>query len=228
MSSQKQNMFKGIALIVSFTVVLVLLFLPLFNGHNALEFLDNLYNSISKGSANYLPSVKADVQRFQSNSIDVTLAMADEKQASQTAQLITAAGGRARADGKQLKIEGDLSGILSSAIADAEKMYANQGEAVRSKYGFDERRTLFNWWSAFKAMDFELNKQKQFKEAKLVALVQNRAIEAAYNYYGIEAQSIRERYGIVIASLLFYVVYTLWYGFGVLYLFEGFGLKLGH
>jgi hypothetical protein len=32
----------------------------------------------------------------------------------------------------------------------------------------------------------------------------------------------------VILSLLFYVVYTLWYGVGVLYLFEGLGLKLGH
>jgi hypothetical protein len=59
MSSQKQSIFKGVALLGSFLVVLVLLFLPLFNGHNALEFMDNLYNSISKGSANYLPGVKA-------------------------------------------------------------------------------------------------------------------------------------------------------------------------
>ncbi|MCU0559397.1 MAG: hypothetical protein MUD16_04310 [Desulfobacterales bacterium] len=228
MSSQKQSMFKGIALLGSFAAVLVLLFVPFFNGYNALEFMDNLYNSISKGSANYLPSVTADVQRFKSNPIDVTLALADEKQAAQAVQLITRAGGRARADGKQLKIEGDLVAILANAVADAEKMYANQGEAVRSKYGFDERLAMFNWWSTLKAMDFELNKQKQFKEAKLVALVQNRAIETAYNYYGIQAQSIRERYAIVIASLVFYVVYTLWYGFGVMYLFEGFGLKLGH
>jgi hypothetical protein len=77
-------------------------------------------------------------------------------------------------------------------------------------------------------MDFELSKQKLFEEAKLVSVVQNKAIETAYNYYGIEAQSIRDKYGIVIISLLFYVVYTLWYGFGVLYLFEGLGLKLGH
>jgi hypothetical protein len=50
----------------------------------------------------------------------------------------------------------------------------------------------------------------------------------AYNYFGIEAQSVRDKYLIVIASLIFYVVYTLWYGFGVMYLFEGFGLNLSH
>jgi hypothetical protein len=75
-------------------------------------------------------------------------------------------------------------------------------------------------------LDVELSKQKLFKEAKLVALVKKKAVETAYNYYGIEAQSIGERYGIVIACLFFYVFYTLWYGFGVMYLFEGLGLNL--
>jgi len=32
----------------------------------------------------------------------------------------------------------------------------------------------------------------------------------------------------VIFSLVFYVVYTLWYGFGIMYMFEGWGLRLEH
>jgi hypothetical protein len=228
MSSQKQSLFKGVALLVSFSVVLVLLFLPLFNGHNALEFMDNLYNSISKGSANYLPGVRQEILQFKNREIQVSLLMADEKQAAQTAQLFQAGGARAHAEGTAVMIESDMAGFLLNALDDAEKMYANQGEHLRNKYGHDERRVLYNWWNALKAMDFELSKQKLFKEAKLVAMVQNKAVETAYNYYGIEAQSIRHKYVIVIISLLFYVVYTLWYGFGVLYLFEGLGLKLGH
>ncbi|MFO7737005.1 MAG: hypothetical protein R6V46_00890 [Desulfatiglandaceae bacterium] len=228
MSSQKQSLFKGMALIISFTVTLVLLFVPLFKGHNTLEYLDNLYNTISKGSANYLPGLKEETLRFEKREITVSLPMADEKQAAQTAQLFNAGGGRALAEKKVLKIEGNMVDVLLNALDDAEKMYANEGEHIRNKYGYDERRVLFHWWSALKAMDFELSKQKLFKEAKLVALVRNKAVETAYNYYGIEAQSVRDRYGIVIVSLVFYVLYTLWYGFGVLYLFEGLGLKLGH
>jgi len=228
MSSQKQSIFKGVALLGSFLVVLVLLFLPFFNGYSALEFMDNLYNSISKGSANYLPGVRQEILQFKNREIQVTFSMADEKQAAQTAQLLQAGGSRAQAEGKSVTIEGDMAGFLLSALDDAEKMYTNQGEHIRNKYGYDERRAMYNWWGALKAMDFELSKQKLFKEAKLVSVVQNKAVETAYNYYGIEAQSIRFKYGIVIISLLFYVVYTLWYGFGVLYLFEGLGLKLGH
>ena len=32
----------------------------------------------------------------------------------------------------------------------------------------------------------------------------------------------------LIASLAFYVIYTMWYGFGLLFLFEGAGIKLEH
>ncbi|MBN2061655.1 MAG: hypothetical protein JW882_14690 [Deltaproteobacteria bacterium] len=228
MSSQKQYILKGVMLIGSFLVVLCLLFFPLFNGHNALEFLDNLYNSISKGSANYLPSVKEEILRSKNREIHVFFTMNGEKESAQTAQLFEAGGCRAHVKDNGLEIKGYLHGFLLNTLYDAEKMYANQGEHLRKKYGYDERRALYNWWRALKAIDFELSKQKLFKEAKVVAVVQNKAVETAYNYYGIEAQSVRDRCGILIISLLFYVVYTLWYGFGVLYLFEGLGLKLGH
>jgi hypothetical protein len=33
---------------------------------------------------------------------------------------------------------------------------------------------------------------------------------------------------LIIFALAFYVVYTLWYGFGLMWLFEGLGLKIGH
>ena len=33
---------------------------------------------------------------------------------------------------------------------------------------------------------------------------------------------------VVIFALAFYVAYTLWYGFGLMWLFEGMGLKIGH
>jgi hypothetical protein len=72
--------------------------------------------------------------------------MADEKQAAQTAQLFQAGGARAHAEGTAVKIEGDMAGFLLNALDDAEKMYANQGEHIRNKYGHDERRVLYNWW----------------------------------------------------------------------------------
>jgi hypothetical protein len=107
-------------------------------------------------------------------------------------------------------------------------MYKNEGRKVSEKYGYDERQALYNWWKASKGMDKDLKRQKLFEEAKVVALVTKKAVESSYNYYEIEPQKITDRLGIVIFSLLFYVAYTLWFGFAVMFLFEGWGMRLEH
>jgi len=99
---------------------------------------------------------------------------------------------------------------------------------LAGKYGYEEKRVLYNWWKACAEMDRDLSKQKKFKEAKAVVLMQKKAIECSYNYYKIEPQNIGDRWGTVTFSLLFYVIYTLWYGFAILFMFEGWGLRLGH
>ncbi len=78
-------------------------------------------------------------------------------------------------------------------------------------------------------MDRDLSRQRKFKAATAVSLIKNKAVETSYNYYRIEPQNITDRLGLVIFSLIFYVIYTLWYGFAIMYLFEGWGLRLeGH
>jgi hypothetical protein len=111
---------------------------------------------------------------------------------------------------------------------DADAMYRNNGKVVADKYGYPERQVLFNWWQALKGADNNLLAQKKFKEAKTVANIGKRAVETCYNYYQIEPQNIMDKLGMVIFSLLFYVVYTMWYGFAILFMFEGWGMKIEH
>ncbi|MBU4260192.1 MAG: hypothetical protein KKH45_12535, partial [Proteobacteria bacterium] len=130
--------------------------------------------------------------------------------------------------GAQLTVSGDLGNILANCLTDSDSMYNNDGTKVSNKYGYNERQVLYNWWKALKAADKDLKKQKLFKEAKVVTLVINKVVETSYNYYKIEPQKITDKMGIVIFSLVFYVGYTLWYGFAILFMFEGWGLKLEH
>ena len=228
MAGKPRKLYLGFGLIIGFVVVLIFFFLPLYNGKNGLDYLDNLYNSISKGSAYYIPKVKKDAGRFMGNEVSVTLKMADKTQAEQTALLFKSAGTETTVSESTLKVRGDLGKILNHALDDADAMYRNDGKRVSSEYGYDEKRVLYNWWKAFQGMEKDLGKQKKFKEGKIIVLVQQKAVEASYNYYQIAPQSIGERWGTVIFSLLFYVIYTLWYGFSILFMFEGWGLQLGH
>ncbi len=228
MIANKKTFNVGLAMMVAFVVVLVIFFMPVFSGQNGLDYLDSLYNSISKGSAYYIPKLKDEVQPFDGKTVDLNLTMKSAEQAQQTALLFQKAGATAEASGEKLKVSGDMGQILSACLEDSDAMYYNDGQKVAEKYGYGERQALFNWWSAITAMEKDLNHQKKFKEAKIAATVGKKAVETSYNYYKIEPQKISDKYGVVIFSLIFYVVYTLWYGFGIMYMFEGWGLRLEH
>jgi hypothetical protein len=228
MIARKNEFGLGLGLMIGFVVVLILIFSPVFEGKNGLDYLDNLYNSISKGSAYYIPEVKEKSDAFTGTAVHVTLTLEDQVQAQETGPLFQAGGAQVMVTENRLEVAGDLGKILENALGDADAMYHNQGDKISGKYGYEEKRGLFHWWKAFNALERELKKQKKFKEADMVANVSKKAIETAYNYYEIEPQGILDRLGIVIFSLVFYVIYTLWYGFAIMFMFEGWGMKLEH
>jgi hypothetical protein len=228
MIAHKKKFTLGLAMLITFFAVLALFFTPIFGGLNGLDYLDGLYNSISKGSAYYIPKLKDEAKTFNGNPVELSLAMANPAQAQQTSQLLMKAGATVNVTDAKLKVSGDVGKILEGVLADADAMYQNDGKAVADKYGFDERQALYTWWQAFKAIEKDLNNQKKFKEAKAVANIGKKGIEASYNFYRVEPQSIMDRLGVVVFSLVFYVIYTLWYGFAIMFIFEGWGMQLEH
>ena len=228
MIAHKKLFATGVALIIAFSVVLVAMFMPLFNGHNGLQYMDSLYNSISKGSANYIPKAVKAAEKLAGQQIDVSLTFKTAEQADQVAKQLNAGGALINVSAETLKVSGDLGKILANCLSDAKLMYENNGDAIQSKYGIEARQVMYNWWQSCTLMEQALSKQEKFKEGVAIHTALTKAIEPAYNYFGIQAQNIKDRLGVVVFSLVFYVIYTLWYGFGIMYLFEGWGLRLEH
>jgi len=224
----KKEFTIGVVMLAAFIVVLIIVFSPVFNGKNGLEYLDDLYNSISKGSAYFIPKIKEETAKYSGYPISVFLEMETRENAEQSALLFMKSGAMIAVSGTELKIEGDLGGILSNCLADADSMYHNDGKAISEKYGYDEKQVLFNWWNALKKTNKALTKQESFDAAKAVTQVLEKSVETSYNYYRVQPQKISERVGIVAFSLVFYVIYTVWYGFSIMYIFTGIGLKLEH
>lgn len=233
MLHNKKEFYSGVGLMVAFLVVLVIIFSPVFPGpndrnQNGLNYLDGLYNSISKGSAYYIPDLKKKAAKQSGNVITASVEMKDEKQAKETASLFKKSGATVEVTDKVIKVNGDLGSILTNSLEDSDEMFHNRGEGVKAKYGMDERLSQYNWWMALKALTKDLNKQKKFAEAKFIGDINKRAVECAYNYYGVDPQNIGDKWGFVLFSLAFYVFYTMWYGYSILFMFEGWGLKLEH
>lgn len=233
MIHNKKEFTGGLVLLAIFFAVLVGMFLPLFDGHNAMAYLDNLYNSISKGSAYYVEEIREMVEPTEGKTIKVSITLDTEVMASESADLIKTAGGTAVADGKKLSIEGNYAAMLKSCLDDSDKMYHNDGAALLQKYPMfaskDERTILYDWNRTLNFVDRALKQQSEFELAKIAFEMNSKVVETAYNYYKVKPEKIMDKLGVVVFSLAFYVIYTMWYGFAILFVFEGWGLKIsGH
>ena len=222
----KREFTYGIAMAAIFFAILGLMFSPLFGGKTAFETADDFYNAISKGSTYYMPALAEQGESWKGKLIEVSLKFTDRETAGRAGKLFTIAGAKVSGEGAQLKVTGDLGKISAAALADSEAMFQNKGKEVADRYGYPEREVLLGWWMAFREMDKDLKRQKRFDEAKWLGTLTKRGVEVGYNFYGIEAKKATAAAGMLTLSLLFYVIYTMWWGYAVLFIFEGLGMQM--
>jgi hypothetical protein len=229
MIHDKRQFGIGAMLMAVFAGGLVLIFSPIFeNGRNALDHMDGVFNSISKASAYYIPGSMEKARRLEGTTVSVKIKANGPEEASRMEKLFSAAGATVHVDGTKLAVSGDLGRILATALADADAMFRNDGPAVAAKYGFEGRRALHVWHVALSEVTKDLNRQEKFRESSTVRDSITKGLEPAYNYYGVTAISMKKMMGVALVALIGYVVYTVWYGYAILFLFEGWGLKLEH
>jgi hypothetical protein len=246
MAGHKGHLGLGLVMLVSFFVVLFLIFSPIFpkapdgTAQNGLDYADRMFNRLAKGSSYFIPKVAKSNEMFMGKMFSVTIKVDKpedkpgdaEQRAQRASQLfIINPGAKVEVNGAQLKIEGDLGQVLKAALEDSDMMFNNEGDKIKAKYasamGTDDVKQIFRQWNnTLPKIDKAFKKEKMVDEAKIVSDVTKKAIEASYNFYGIQAQKVSEHAGLMTVVLVFYVFYTLWYGFSIFFIFEGIGLNM--
>ena len=216
----------GALFAVTFAMVLVMIFSPVFQGKNGLEFADSSFNKLAKGSSYFIPKVAKDVEKVSGKPISVSITLDTAEDAAETAKLFEAAGARATTESASLKVDGDLGAILRSALNDADAMYQNNGKAVADRYGMNEKKALKSWWTAFSKIEKKMKKDKMIYEANIISSVMKKGIEPGYNFYEIDAIKVADHAGMLTGLLVFYVFYTMWWGYAIFYMFDGIGLTM--
>jgi len=238
MAVDKKHLSMGLTLLISFIGVLILIFAPIYGeGMNGLEYSDELFNKLAKGSAYFIPKVTKDIEKFKGKPFDVTIDVKKatdkpgegEKRAENVKKLYTTNGAQVEVNGTKVHITGDFGAILLAALEDSQQMYNNNGDYIKNKYGVtddDKMKQMFRQWhNSLSAISKKFTLEKKVNESNIIKTVLTKAIEPAYNFYGIEAEKVSEKAGVLTGLLAFYVLYTVWYGFGMLYLFEGLGFS---
>jgi len=228
----KASFFRGLFLLVSFVVLFAIILSPVFPGAkgekvSGLDFADNLFNRLSKGSSWFIPDVTERVKSMNGKEVTVAVTLKKAASAEAVSKMFTAIGATSSAEGAALRVKGDLGKILGAIVADCDAIYHDKPEPVSAKYGgMDGYAALKLWWEGLQPMIKELQKDKLLNEARMVDLVIRKGIEPAYNFQGIEIGSVSKEATLMAALLCFYVVYTLWYGFAFFELSTGVGMTM--
>jgi len=247
---------RGLLLLVSFLVVFVIFFMPVFPAQeeggektNGLVFADHLFNTLSKGSSLFLdPTMqakdninKSTKERTEGKSLDIEVpfkksadtytdaagVQKDVNLLETASALLKEKGFAVETSGSGLKIKGDLYPVLESVLADSLSTYHNKADEVASRHGgMDGRAVMKTWWHLLSSMIQPMQRAGQVDEASAVATVISKGIEPSYNFYGITPMRVMDNIPLVAGFLIFYVVYTMWYGFAIFELFEGIGLTM--
>ena len=218
----------GAALLASFAGTLLAILSPSFgDGRNGLEYADGMFNSLSKGSAYYVAEETREAARQEGKQIDVALRAGDGEEARAWAKLYDAAGATAQVAGAEVRVRGDLGGIMRVVLLDCDAAYRNESDRITAKYGVEPRAATYAWYQSLKRMDEAFLKQERFEQSSAVRNLMYKALEPAYNYYGVEIRHVRDNVAPLALLLAFYLVYTIWYGAAIYYLCEAFGLTMG-
>jgi hypothetical protein len=246
MAQAKKHMGVGIVMAISFWVVLFLMFSNIFpktkegQPQNGLQWADEMFNQLAKGSSYFIPKVAKSNEKFMGRMFTATIKLDKpedkpgdaEKRAERAAKLFTVnPGAKVEVSGAQLKIEGDLGMVLKAALDDADVMFKNEGDKIKAKYAAematdDEKQMFRQWNNVLPKIDKVFKKEGKIEDAKMVSDVTKKAIEASYNFYKVDAVKVQEKAGLMIFLLVFYVFYTLWWGFAIFFIFEGIGLTM--
>ena len=199
-----------------------------------------MFNTLAKGSSYFIPKVQKNNEKFMGKMFSATIDLSKpedkpgdaEKRAERASKLFTVnPGAKVEVNGAQMKIEGDLGVVLKTALDDADMMFKNEGDKIKAKYaeamGTDDVKQMFRQWNnVLPKIDKVFKKEGKIEDAKMVSEVTKKAVEASYNFYGVEAVKVKDKAGLMTFLLVFYVFYTLWWGFAIFFIFEGIGLTM--
>ena len=251
----KKHFVKGLLMLITFGILFCALLFPIMrdergNHLTGLQYADNVFNELSKGSSNFIPQCRQVSDTMKGKTVTVSIPYKKAELMDTAIAVFKKAGLEAKNDNGRFAFSGDLGAILGLATDMSEKLYQNDAKSVVSLLGMEAELAKVDTskfdpahkdvmaqeavalqaaravWYALSPSIKALQKQSLVGEAKAVDQVLRRAVEPGNNYYSVEPVKVKDHIVLLAAMLIFYILYTLWYGFSIFELFEGLGLAM--
>ena len=190
-------------------------------GKSLVTYTDEMFVSISKGSVYFIPEVEKVANAYIGKALDVKI-----KQNDKSAALFEKLNATVVSENDNMTIKGDLGEILINILKDADTVFKGDDSVLSEKYGYSGKDVILQWWQSLKEIEGYYKKSKKFGEIESLNTIRIKALEPAFNFYGVEAASASQNAVGIIGIIVFYVAYTVWWGYAIYFLCEGVGLLM--
>jgi len=215
----------GLVGLITFLVVLAVWLSPVIDHKTGLEWADELFSQLAKNSIYFMPTAVEMAAKFEGVIVDLGVNPRWPGGDVRIAQIVRANGVSASVIGDgRVRIIGDLGLLAKTAAADADLLFKGDEQELQNKYGMSGKEVIYYWWTAFDGLIRRYIQENRPSEADFAKFMTTRVLEPSYNFAQIKPRSISDNVGIVVFLLGFYILYTLWLGFSIIFLFEGFGI----
>jgi hypothetical protein len=223
----RRKFLTGAAGLFVFAAVFAFGHTPLLEGKSVWLWADDLFNRLAKHSTDYIPEARKKAEKFNGVAVDIAIHPRDLVTVDEFIRVVKMGGCDAKpmAD-KRIRLTGDLGRMAEAALADAELAFGNDAKAIEEKYRMNPSEVNYCWWILFDGLARRYMQENQSGNNEFAKFLSAKVFEPAYNFRGIVAENASQKMTAVVGLLLFYVLYTVWYGFSILYLFEGFGISV--
>lgn len=221
----KKQFYIGLIMLIVFTAAFAVMMSPVVNGQTVIQTADNLFNSLTKGSTYHIPKLAQSAEKYKGTPFEVTVGAKSQKEADGLAKVFGTSGAKTEiGSDNKVKISGDLGKTAGVALQDADTLFKNNESQLKGQYGINGPDVVKYWWTGFNALNSKYKKEGNADLMTFVNSVNTKGLEVAYNFDGIQGVKVAERTGTTAFLLCFYIIYTVFYGFAIMYLMEGLGI----
>ncbi len=221
----RRKVILGVSGLAAFAAVFCVIAFPIFGGRSFLGVADDLFNRLTKHSANHIPAAERRAAAFTGVSAAFSIEPAEFAEREKLVAVASVNGlAAAPADGGRVLLRADLSVVAAAMLRDARSAFENRGAEIEQRYGLSGEEVIYCWWTISNGFVPRDGRRASTREARFVAFLSSKVLEPTYNFRGIDARDIRGSALPVALLLAAYVLYTLWYGFSLLFLLEGLGI----
>ncbi|WP_319761456.1 hypothetical protein [Maridesulfovibrio sp.] len=186
-------------LFVSSMLIIGSMHLPLFNGSDGFERMENAFNSLRKGLKPPFQIIESENTEYLGKNINMTLVFRDRDEARIATMIFLRNKLTVTPKDRKVNIQGDLGYTLKFFMNDIYLLYMNSFKKLKSRYSMPATQSMYYLNRILQKMAAAMAEQQKYPQEKLIRKIREKLLIPAYNLR--EAKPVSETSGFTFLTL---------------------------